>query len=486
MQNPVTPGDSKFNHAGHMARGTVLGFLGSAVSLPTGLLTAAFLTRKLGPENYGVLTVTATLIVWAEVVLTAGFNRAAIKFISESKNHEPISTKFLQAQALLGIISAGLVITLAPVIAAWLNTPEMTVYIRAYALSIPITAVSSIHIAILIGLGHYGQRAILTAIFWIFRLFLILWFVGCNPTVTAVIWANIAASGLVLLWARVYVQPSLFSRSDFPIKNIWDYGWPMFLFTIGMNIFGQLDLFFVKAMCTPPETAGYYSAAKNLTILPALFTASFTPLLLGKLAILSREDQHQSARDISQKSIHFMICLLPFAAMASGSSEEIVLLVYGKAFLPTSRILAILIFAALGIAVIAVTSSTLVAAGRPVLNLMAVFPILGLSIACLIIWLPRFGANGAALIISVLAWTGALINAIIVSKIWNLKLSIWLALRSVLVCLAIFTLAGAWKAGGMLLFVKLGVLTFLTMVFYLLTGVIKLRDLQLIRIALKP
>jgi O-antigen/teichoic acid export membrane protein len=485
MQNLIHPDNSRFNHAGHMARGTVLGFLGSAISLPTGLLTAAFLTRKLGPENYGILTVTATLIVWVEVVLTAGFNRAAIKFISESKNHEPISTKFLQTQTLLGIISAALVIALAPAIAAWLNTPEMTVYIRAYALSIPITAVSSIHVSLLIGLGRYGQRAVLNAMYWIFRLILIYWFVGARPTVTSVVWANIAALALVLLWARVYVQPSLFIRSDFPIKNIWDYGWPMFLFTIGMNIFGQLDLFFVKAVCMPPETAGYYSAAKNLTILPALFTASFTPLLIGKLAVLSQENQHQTARDMSQKSIHFMICLLPFAAMASGSSTEVVSLVYGKAFLPTSRLLAILIFAALGIAMIAVTSSTLVAAGRPVLNLMAVFPILGLSILCLFIWLPRFGATGAAFTINVLAWIGALINTMVVSKIWNIKISIWLAIRSVVVGGVIYFFASAWKVGGLFILLKLPALAVATVFLYLLSGVIKPRDLQFVGIVLK-
>jgi ABC-type phosphate transport system permease subunit len=45
------------HHANHLAVGTAQGFIASAVSLPTGILTAAFLTRQLGPESYGLLSV---------------------------------------------------------------------------------------------------------------------------------------------------------------------------------------------------------------------------------------------------------------------------------------------------------------------------------------------------------------------------------------------------------------------------------------------
>ena len=42
--------------------GTVWSFLAEALIVPTGVLTAAFLTRRLGPETYGLYVLAAALI----------------------------------------------------------------------------------------------------------------------------------------------------------------------------------------------------------------------------------------------------------------------------------------------------------------------------------------------------------------------------------------------------------------------------------------
>jgi O-antigen/teichoic acid export membrane protein len=91
------------DHANHLAVGTVKGFVASAISLPTGLLTAAFLTRQLGPVNYGLLTIAATIVVWIEIVITMGFSRIAVKFVAEAKDWQSVSTRCLQAQLLVSI-----------------------------------------------------------------------------------------------------------------------------------------------------------------------------------------------------------------------------------------------------------------------------------------------------------------------------------------------------------------------------------------------
>ena len=42
-------------------RDTLRIFAGEALAIPTGLVTAAFLTRRLGPEGYGLFTLAATV-----------------------------------------------------------------------------------------------------------------------------------------------------------------------------------------------------------------------------------------------------------------------------------------------------------------------------------------------------------------------------------------------------------------------------------------
>ena len=118
-------------HASHLAVGTMQIFLASAVCLPTGLLTAAFLTRQLGPVDYGLLTVTATIIVWIEGTLTVGFSRSAITCIAKAKDWKAVSAKFLQVQLLLGLGATAVLVAVAPL----LSSHQMTYYLRIYATS---------------------------------------------------------------------------------------------------------------------------------------------------------------------------------------------------------------------------------------------------------------------------------------------------------------------------------------------------------------
>lgn len=484
MRNSAGSGNAPLVHAGHIARGTLWGFLGTSLSLPTGLLTAAFLTRRLGPQDYGILTVAAAVILWVEVVTNTGFNRAAVKFISESADWKPAATKFLQAQTAAGMLAAVLVWLLAPALARIFNTPDMTHYIRLYSLNVPVMSAASAHFAALVGRGHYGRRAVLNAVFWMLRLGFILWYVGIRPTVTSAVLAQVTTSAVVLVWARVYIRPPVFFRSDFPMQHIWDYGWVLFLFTIGLHTFGHIDLFFVKAMSAAPEAAGYYSAAKNFTLVPAIFTASFTPLLVGKLSLLARTDQLRTAGGLCRGSLHAVIGLLPVAAMAAGCAGEIVALVYGDAFLPAAALLAVLVFFALGVSMIGVTTSMLIAAGRPERSLLAIFPAAGLSAPGLLVVLSRYGALEATLLMCLLSWTGAACGCALAMKTWNIRISTRILASALMISPATFCMARIWQTGPLLLFVKLAALILATLFLYGVTGVLRPKDLAFIRIVL--
>src|SRR2546426_4931878 len=75
-----------------MLEGTIHVFLAQALFPLTVLITTAFLTRPLGPEGYGLLVLTATLVVWVEVSIHSLFSRAAIKFVGEAANRRPIGS----------------------------------------------------------------------------------------------------------------------------------------------------------------------------------------------------------------------------------------------------------------------------------------------------------------------------------------------------------------------------------------------------------
>jgi O-antigen/teichoic acid export membrane protein len=470
------------DHANHLAVGTVKGFVASAISLPTGLLTAAFLTRQLGPVNYGLLTIAATIVVWIEIVITMGFSRIAVKFVAEAKDWQSVSTRCLQAQLLVSIGATALLMATAPVFASWLGASEMSTYLRIYSLGIPITALGAIHQSILIGRGYFGRRALLTAAYWLSRMVLIFVFVGLHPSVTHVILANIGASVVVLAGARAFVSPALLKHSDFPFRNLWNYAWPLFFYTVGINLFNGLDLLFVKAISGIPQAAGFYGAAKNLTIVPALFAASFSPLLLAKLTHLYANDQEVAAQNMTGQAMRLVLCFLPFAGMAAGAAPEVVMAIYGGPFLPAAPFLALLIFAALGITMISVNASTLIAAGRPGLPFILTVPFVAIAPVAYFMLVSWFGPVGAATATTGLAWLGAAATMLAVSRIWRVLPRAATLMRSITVCGIAYTIAALWPTPGIFLLLKLPAIGLIIVLTFLLLGEFSAREIAFARL----
>jgi len=224
--------DPKTNHARHTAVGTLQGVAASALSLLTGLLTAGFLTRKLGPEDYGLLTVAASIVVWIRVTITLGFSSTTVKFVAEAKDWRTVASRIVQVQLLISLAAMVFLMAVAPVLASWLDSPELATYVRLFSLDIPIFALGSIHRSILTGRGSFGRRALLTAAYWLGRMVLILLFVGLGLSITGAILASIGASTVVLILARVFVRPTLLGRHNLRLRRTSPLGFGCnFLFT---------------------------------------------------------------------------------------------------------------------------------------------------------------------------------------------------------------------------------------------------------------
>ena len=447
------------NHGIHITVGTLQGFAASSLSLPTGILTAAFLSRLLGPANYGTLTVAASIVVWIEAAITMGFSRAAVKFVAEAEDWRSVSSRFLQAQLFISIGAAIILSAVAPILASWLNATELTTYLRLFSLGIPFTAMFNIHQSILIGRGLFGNRALLIAVYWLSRMALIFLFAGLWPSVTSAIMALIVSHFLVLIGARYFVNPALFGNSELSFNHLWDFALPLFFYAVGLSLFNRLDLFYVKGLSGTPQTAGFYGAAQNLTIVPALFMSSLSPLLLSKLTLLCLLGRKESARAMIHKAIRLTFNLLPFAGMAAGVSAEVVLMIYGPSFKPAGQILAILIFAAIGVSMIVVSSSALIAANRHEWTFYLMLPIVVTAFGAHFMLVPRFGSIGAASVTTGLSWLGACGFMMAVYRVWEVRLPVLTFVRSITICVFAYLLASEWQTPGLLLLLKLPIIS---------------------------
>ncbi len=105
--------------------GGVRVFLAESLLIPTGLLTAAYLARRLGPDGYGIFMVAAALVAWVEWSLAAVFSRASVRFVAESVDWRPIGSTIVSVHLAMSAAAAALLGSLAQPVASLLATPAL-------------------------------------------------------------------------------------------------------------------------------------------------------------------------------------------------------------------------------------------------------------------------------------------------------------------------------------------------------------------------
>ena len=478
--------DARLSHPGrHTLDGTARVFLAELLVLPSGVLVAAFLSRQLGPEGYGLFTLAITLVAWVEWSVTSIFARATIKLVGEADDWRPLGTTVVRLHLLVGV-GAALVLWVASVpFAALLGEPALATYVQLFALDVPLFALAHGHRNILIGLGAFNRRALASAARWTARLLLVVVLVGLGLSIEGAILGSIGASLVELAVYRFFVRPSLFRGPTAPVRPLWGYALPLFLFALSARLFDHVDLFAIKALGGTAEQAGIYGAAQNLSLAPGIFALSFSPLLLSTLSRILRAGDHQRARGIAHDAMRAVVVLLPLAGLTAGAAPEIVALVFGPAFRDAAPLLAILIFGALALVMISVATAILTAAGKPRWTPALMWPLLLLALAGHAALIPRLGPTGAALVTTLLAGLGALAGVLAVYRLWAVAPpggSLW---RSVLICGLAYAAAVTWPAAGPLLILKLAALGLAILLSFVLLRELGAAELNLARSLLR-
>ena len=465
----------------HLLDGAVRVFMAAALMPLTGVITAAFLTRRLGPGGYGLLVLTATLIIWVEWGINSFLMRATVKFVSEAKDWRPIGTTVVRLHLLLGGFAALLVWLFAIPLARLLNEPALAPLLCLFALDIPICTLAQAHQNILVGMGNFRKKAVGNAGRWIARLFLILVLVEMGLSVQGAILGSIGASLVELTISRLYVRPSFFGNASVPVRSLGDYGFPILLSALSVSCYSNLDLFLLKILGGTTQQAGLYGAAQNLSILPAIFGMSFSPLLLSTMSRLLSLGEVNQARVMGRNAMRLVLGLLPIGAMIAGAAPEIVRFFFGPLYEPAGPLVAVLFFGAVGLVMTSITMAIVTASGSPRLNVLLTGPLVPFAVVSYLVFIPRFGPLGAALVTTLFASLGAMVTVLAVYRLWGICPPAGTLGRTVLVSVLAYSLAVLWSASGALLIVKLLVIGIVIVLTYFALREFSMHEIALVR-----
>jgi len=453
-----------------MIDGTARVFLAEALIVPTGLLTVALLTRHLGPSEYGRYTLAVTLILWLEWGFSAPFARAAVRLVGGTAEWGPMAALVVRAQLVVGTLTAAALWLMAPLIARTLDEPSLSPLLRLFSLDLPLFALAQAHQQVLVALGHFRVRAMLSATRWIVRLTLIAVAVGFGLSVRGIAIAVVGTTAIEVALARRFVRPPLFGRTDVPVRQLFDYAVPLLFSALSLRVFDRIDVVLLKFFGRTAAEVGMYGAAQNLTLATGLFSLAFSPILLSTLAQAVRAADMRHARQIARDSMKIGLLLLPLAAIVAASARDIVALIFGIEYVASTAVFQWLIFAGVASVTISIVVAVLTGGSKPFWTLYAAVPLPVVAIVAHTWAIPRYGPLGAAMVTTLCGCAGATLGAVAVYRLWGVTPSAGSALRSVFLAGLGALAANSWPSPGMLVIVKLAVLGFVVLLLLLASG----------------
>ena len=450
--------------------GSVRIFLAESLILPTGLITTAILTRTLGPAGYGTFTLAATAVSWIEWSIAAMFARASFIHVARAVDWRPVATTLVRMRLSVSFAGAAGLALLAGPIAALLGEPALEGFLRLFAIDIPLFSAAQAHANVLVGIGAFGRRAWLTVSRVFARLVLIAALVGLGFSIEGAIWASIGASTVELIVARRFVKPHIFRRSAFPATLLWQQALPLTLFAVTTRLFDKMDLFFLQALGGSSELAGFYGGAQNLSIVPALVSMSFSPVLLSSISRLLRDGAEGDARALAMEALRWTVALVPFVAIAAAASPEIVRLVLGEAFDGAARPMSLLVFAAAAMVIVSAGTAVLMAAGKSMWAVYLTGPMVPLAAAGHVLLIPRFGASGAASVTLIVATSTALATLAAIHRLWGVVPPGLTFVRSATLSVMAYVMTAGWPAAGLMVPLKLAAVSIVVACAFLMVG----------------
>lgn len=373
-------------------------FLGNLVSGVFTFLVSVVLVRAIGPEKYGNYSIVFAYLSLFQVLTGIVVDAVLIREVSvhpERRNHLVSHAFILRASlSLMAIIAAWAVLRFM----GYADEVRYWVYIASIGLLFNARSVFA-------SLFQVDQRVAVYAVpemllGGLFNILLLLAIYRAVPITFLIILQTLQSFTVFLAFAilarsRLKIRITLqldAATMVFLMKQVY----PLFLAGLLNALLFRLDQLLIYRMLDSSSLGIYAAMAKfteNLNLIPGVFITVVFPIMCSAF-VTSRD----FFRNIYRRSMKYMAAVIvPAAFGATWLSKEIVLLLYGKDFLPGANAFAWLMWAEVFVFLGIMFSSMLIAAGLQ--KYLLPYSIIGVAINVVLnlLLIPRMGIEGAAI-----------------------------------------------------------------------------------------
>lgn len=229
-------------------------------------LLMLFMARLLSPDDYGTVGLLAIFIQLSNTFAESGFSLALVR--KQDRTQVDLSTAFY-FNIVVGIICYFIVFCIAPWVADFYNKPILTSLLRVLALTIPISSLSTVLVAMMNYNMQFKKQAMISITHTLVSgvLGLAMAFMGYG------VWALVGQSliatclGTVLCWLLNRWHPSwIYSWKSF--REMFGFSSKLLLTRIIDTIYGNVYSIVIGKVFSP-ATLGHYSRAQNWATMPS-------------------------------------------------------------------------------------------------------------------------------------------------------------------------------------------------------------------------
>lgn len=296
------------------------------------MATTAILARILIPEDFGLLAMVGSVLVFVTMFQDAGLSTATIQ--RSRINHDQVSTLFWLNTA-AGTLIAGVIVAISPLVSLVFSDDRLGPIAMAMALPTFFGGVCAQHGALLHRQMRFGTEQGIMIVSQVFGAVVAIVSAVYGAGYWALVLKAIASSILVVVlrWVASGWTPGLPKKGS-GVREMVHFGAQLtvgqFFMTATRNVDNLLLGYFHGPLVT-----GLYSKAYGLLMLPVREINK--PMGIVALPTLSRlQGQPERFRRYYLRGLELVCCVsMPVVAFASVAADEVVFLVLGPAWMGT-------------------------------------------------------------------------------------------------------------------------------------------------------
>lgn len=361
-----------------------------------GLTTSIIVARVLGPERNGII---AALLVYPSLFMSIGslgIRQSTTYFLGKNIFTEgQIKTAITQIWLFTTVFS----VAICFVLIRYLSKSGENMWLVVLALlPIPFALFNTYNSGIFLGKNQIGTfnkiNWIPTLIIFVVTSVLVMWFsFGISGYLIALIAGPLFISG-ILLFKNKFIRAFSFNYNWVIIRKMLSLGLVYALALLVINLNYRIDIILLDNLSSAFET-GIYSKGVSVTEYLWQIPMLLSTVVFARSAV-SKDDRAFSLKVAQLLRLSFLaIGLVAFALFLL--SKFVIILMYGESFKGSIMVLNMLLPGVLLLTIFKVINMDLSGKGKPWVSLKAMIPALMINVVLNIVFIPKYGAVGAAL-----------------------------------------------------------------------------------------